>query len=113
EEYLDNFAEKNAQDRLKELESTVTSARQIHCDVEGLHEVMGEYLGLLKNTKRLFLLNLLVGMVRGLGMAIGATIVFGIIINVAVQVVDLNLPFISEWLAKFMLMVEENRHNVQ
>ncbi|WP_405753123.1 DUF5665 domain-containing protein [Anaerovibrio slackiae] len=46
-------------------------------------------------------------------MAIGATIVFGIIINVAVQVVDLNLPFISEWLAKFMLMVEENRHNVQ
>ena len=33
--------------------------------------------------------------------------------GVAVQVVDLNLPFISEWLAKFMLMVEENRHNVQ
>ena len=110
---MDNFAEKNAQDRLRELENTVTSARQIHCDVEGLHEVMGEYLGLLKNTKRLFFLNLLVGMVRGLGMAIGATIVFGIIINVAVQVVDLNLPFISEWLAKFMLMVEENRHNVQ
>ena len=110
---MDNFAEKNAQDRLKELESTVASARQIHCDVEGLYEVMGEYLGLLKNTKRLFFLNLLVGMVRGLGMAIGATIVFGIIINVAVQVVDLNLPFISEWLAKFMLMVEENRHNVQ
>ena len=110
---MDNFAEKNAKDRLSELESTVASARQIHCDVEGLHEVMGKYLGLLKNTKRLFLLNLLVGMVRGLGMAIGATIVFGIIINVAVQVVDLNLPFISEWLAKFMLMVEENRHNVQ
>ena len=110
---MDNFAEKNAQDRLRELENTVASARQIHCDVEGLYEVMGEYLGLLKNTKRLFLLNLLVGMVRGLGMAIGATIVFGIIINVAVQVVDLNLPFISEWLAKFMLMVEENRHNVQ
>lgn len=110
---MDNFAEKNAQDRLRELENTVASARRIHCDVEGLHEVMGEYLGLLKNTKRLFLLNLLVGMVRGLGMAIGATIVFGIIINVAVQVVDLNLPFISEWLAKFMLMVEENRHNVQ
>ena len=74
---------------------------------------MGEYLGQLKNTKRLFFLNLLVGMVRGLGMAIGGIIVFGIIINVAVQVVDLNLPFISEWLAKFMLMVEENRHNVQ
>ena len=110
---MDNFAEKNAKDGLSELESTVASARQIHCDVEGLHAVMGEYLGLLKNTKRLFLLNLLVGMVRGLGMAIGATIVFGIIINVAVQVVDLNLPFISEWLAKFMLMVEENRHNVQ
>ena len=53
---MDNFAEKNAQDRLKELESTVASARQIHCDVEGLHEVMGEYLGLLKNTKRLFFL---------------------------------------------------------
>ena len=103
---MDNFAEKNAKDGLSELESTVASARQIHCDVEGLHEVMGEYLGL-------FFLNLLVGMVRGLGMAIGATIVFGIIINVAVQVVDLNLPFISEWLAKFMLMVEENRHNVQ
>lgn len=110
---MDNFAEKNAKDWLSELESTVASARQIHCDVEGFHEVMGEYLGLLKNTKRLFFLNLLVGMVRGLGMAIGATIVFGIIINVAVQVVDLNLPFISEWLAKFMLMVEENRHNVQ
>lgn len=66
-----------------------------------------------KIPKDCFFLNLLVGMVRGLGMAIGATIVFGIIINVAVQVVDLNLPFISEWLAKFMLMVEENRHNVQ
>ena len=108
-----NFAEKNAKDGLSELESTVASARQIHCDVEGLHGVMGEYLRKKKNTKRLFFLNLLVGMVRGLGMAIGATIVFGIIINVAVQVVDLNLPFISEWLAKFMLMVEENRHNVR
>ena len=53
---MDNFAEKNAKDGLSELESTVASARKIHCDVEGLHEVMGEYLGLLKNTKRLFFL---------------------------------------------------------
>lgn len=110
---MDSFTEKHFKDEVDELESTVASARQIHRDVEGLHDVMGEYLKLLKDTRRLFLLNLLVGVVRGLGMAIGATIVFGIMINVAVQVVDLNLPFISEWLAKFMLMVEENRHNVQ
>lgn len=110
---MDSFTEKHFKDEVDELESTVTSARQIHRDVEGLHDVMGEYLKLLKDTRRLFFLNLLVGVVRGLGMAIGATIVFGIMINVAVQVVDLNLPFISEWLAKFMLMVEENRHNVQ
>ncbi|MGM9539478.1 DUF5665 domain-containing protein [Anaerovibrio sp.] len=110
---MGSFLGKNVSGSTNELEGTVASARQIHRDVEGLHEIMGEYLELLKNTRRLFLLNLLVGMVRGLGMAIGATIVFGIMLNVAVQVVDLNLPFISEWLAKFMLMVEENRHNVQ
>lgn len=32
---------------MDELESTVASARQIHRDVEGFHDVMGEYLKLL------------------------------------------------------------------
>ena len=32
---------------MDELESTVVSARQIHRDVEGFHDVMGEYLKLL------------------------------------------------------------------
>lgn len=82
-------------------------------DIFELTEVMNEYLGLLKNTKRLFLLNLAVGMVRGFGMAIGATIVFGIMVNIAVRVIDLDLPYLSSWVAQFMVMVEENRHNVQ
>ena len=38
---MDSFTEKPFKDEVDELESTVASARQIHRDVEGIHDVMG------------------------------------------------------------------------
>lgn len=52
--------------------------------------------------------NLLGGMFRGFGVAIGFTLLAAVMIILMSYIVQWNLPYISEFIAKVMKMVEFN-----
>lgn len=57
-------------------------------------------------------LNFLMGIVRGMGFFLGMTIVgavvFAVLMKTFKHVTHANIPIISEWLAKLVVMVQEN-----
>ncbi|NLK00656.1 MAG: hypothetical protein GX318_05395 [Clostridia bacterium] len=75
-----------------------------------LHSTLfGEHLEFLKDTKRLFILNFLLGLIRGLGMAIGFTILGAFVFYILRQIVVLNLPLISDFIAEIIRLVITNQ----
>lgn len=66
----------------------------------------------IKKPWKLIGLNFVMGVVRGigffLGMTIIGTIIFAILIKTFKKITQSNIPVISEWLAKIVVMVQEN-----
>lgn len=71
---------------------------------------IAEYVEYLEHPGKLLWTNFLIGIARGLGSTIGLAIVLGIIIYVLQNIITLNLPLISDWIAEFITMVQENYH---
>lgn len=69
---------------------------------------LAEYVELLGNTKRLLWINFIAGVARGLGIAVGFTILFALLVIFLNQLVTLNLPFIGDFLAQIVNMVQES-----
>jgi len=61
------------------------------------------------NKKEIFKRNLLAGIARGIGMAIGITIVTAIIIYMLQRLVKLNIPLIGEYIIQIVEIVERGR----
>lgn len=72
---------------------------------------LAEYVYLLKRPYRLMYINFLAGIARGLGMAIGFTILGALVLLVLQRLVLLNLPGISEFIATIVRLVELNLSN--
>lgn len=68
---------------------------------------LAEYVDYLHNTKRMLAVNLMAGVARGLGMAIGFTILGAIVIIALRQLVVLNLPLIGDFIAELVRIVNE------
>lgn len=68
---------------------------------------ISEYTEIIQNPKRLLLVNFVGGLARGLGMAIGFTILAAIIIYLIRQLV--NLPLIGKHIAELLNIVENYR----
>lgn len=68
---------------------------------------IAEYMMLLNNPRRFFWINLLGGVARGLGVALGATVVAAILISILQRVVVLNLPIIGDKIAEIVRIVQE------
>lgn len=68
---------------------------------------LAEYVEMLRDPKRLFWINFLAGAARGLGMAIGFTLLGALIIYFLQRLVLLNLPVISDFIADIIRMVRE------
>lgn len=66
-----------------------------------------EYLRLQSNPWRLLWFNFLAGLARGVGMAIGGTILFALLLYFLGRVAVWNLPLLSEFIANLVRMVEE------
>lgn len=66
---------------------------------------IAEYLQLLNNPLRLMYLNLLAGIARGVGMAIGFTVLAAVIIMILRELVVLNLPLIGGFIAEIVQIV--------
>lgn len=67
-----------------------------------------EYVEFLNNRRKMFYNNFLAGMARGLGMAVGFTILGAIFIYLLKWIVLLNLPLISDFIADLIQLVQDS-----
>ncbi|MDD2420975.1 MAG: DUF5665 domain-containing protein [Heliobacteriaceae bacterium] len=67
---------------------------------------IADYVTLLENPRRLLWLNFWAGVARGLGMAIGFTILGAIALILLRELVVLNLPLIGGFIAEVVQMVQ-------
>lgn len=65
-----------------------------------------EYLDLIQDTRKLIRMNLILGMARGLGMAIGFTLLGALVLFLLKQLIILNLPLISDFIAQIVKLVQ-------
>lgn len=68
---------------------------------------IAEYTEIINNPKRLLIVNFVGGLARGLGMAIGFTLLAGIVVYFIQQLVD--LPLIGEYIAELLNIIENYR----
>lgn len=80
--------------------------KKLSLDMEKMK--LAEYIELLNNPKRLLWVNFIAGVARGLGTAIGFTILFAIILYFLQKLVLLKLPLISDFIADIVRMVQNN-----
>lgn len=69
---------------------------------------IAEYVQYLNQPGRLLWSNFLIGIARGLGSTIGLAIVLGLLLFFLKHLLTLNLPIISDFIADFIFMVQEN-----
>lgn len=67
---------------------------------------LAEYVELLNNPWRLMYINFLAGLARGVGIAVGFTILGAIVLYFLRQLVMLNLPLIGSFIAEIVKMVQ-------
>ncbi|MBC8016230.1 MAG: hypothetical protein H7X79_10875 [Sporomusaceae bacterium] len=67
---------------------------------------IAEYMDLLERPVKLILINFIAGIARGLGIAIGATLVFALLLNFLRQIILLNIPGIGGFIAEIVSIVE-------
>jgi hypothetical protein len=69
---------------------------------------LAEYVTLLERPYRLLYINFLTGIARGLGIAIGFTILGAVLLIILQRLVMLNLPLIGKFIAEIVRLVELN-----
>lgn len=67
---------------------------------------IAEYVQLFERPFRLIVLNFVAGLARGLGIAIGATLIFALMIDFLRRLIMLNIPGIGNFIAEVMRIVE-------
>jgi len=67
---------------------------------------IAEYMDLLERPAKLILINFIAGIARGLGIAIGATVIFAVLLNFLHQLILLNVPGIGGFIAEIVRIVE-------
>ncbi len=105
------MAEEMEKEATKEKE-VVNMLEKINGRMEDITERIEEigiedYFDLLKSPRRLLFTNFIVGLARGLGFAVGATILGAIFLMVLFRLGELNLPVIGEFIARVIRIVQE------
>lgn len=67
---------------------------------------IAEYVQLLNSPRRLILINIMTGIARGVGIAIGVTIFTGTIVYFLQQLGALNLPVVGDFIAEIVRIVQ-------
>jgi len=68
---------------------------------------IAEYVELLQRPGRLLFINFLAGLARGLGIALGATLIFALTLEVMRRLIVLNIPGIGGFVAEVVRIVEQ------
>lgn len=66
---------------------------------------VAEYVELLRSPLRLMWVNILAGLARGVGFALGATLLSSFILYLLFRLAELNLPLIGEFIARIVMIV--------
>lgn len=69
---------------------------------------IAEYVDYLEHPFKLLWTNFLIGVARGLGGTIGLAIVVGVLLFLVQELIMLNLPGISDFIADFIIMIQDN-----
>ncbi|MEW6541756.1 MAG: DUF5665 domain-containing protein [Bacillota bacterium] len=80
--------------------------RQLSVAMEKMR--LAEYVTLLERPYRLLYINFLTGIARGLGIAVGFTILGAVVVLVLQRLVMLNLPLVGDFIAQIVRAVEIN-----
>ena len=67
-----------------------------------------EYVNLMEDPKRLLILNFVAGLARGLGIAVGFSILGAVAILILRRLVVLNLPLIGDFIAELIKLVNRS-----
>lgn len=68
----------------------------------------GDYIEYLENTKRMLVTNFISGLARGLGMAIGFSVLGAIAIYFLTKLANQNIPVIGDFITEIVRMVQDN-----
>ncbi|HHW07512.1 MAG TPA: hypothetical protein GXX34_08325 [Clostridia bacterium] len=68
---------------------------------------LAEYVEMLHDPKRLWKVNFLAGLARGLGAAVGFTVLGAVVLYLLQRLVLLNLPLIGDFIAELVRLVME------
>ena len=85
---------------------------KINKKVENIAERMeklkiAEYIDLLRKPKKFIWINFLAGTARGVGMAIGFTLIAALIVYILTQLAVVNIPIIGDYVAEIAKIVQE------
>lgn len=70
---------------------------------------LADYLELLEKPKKLIWINFVAGIARGLGFAIGTTIVFAIVIESLRRLILIKIPLINDYLIDLFRLIEQHK----
>lgn len=87
-----------------ELRSLTERLEKIAAHLERLN--IAGYVELLQEPRRLIFINLLAGISRGLGIALGATVVGAIFLYILGKLAQLNVPLIGDFIARIARIVQ-------
>lgn len=83
-------------DKLRELARTLEKMK------------FGDYIEYLENTKRMLVTNFISGLARGLGMAIGFSVLGAIAVYFLTKLANQNIPVIGDFITEIVRMVQDN-----
>jgi len=89
---------------MDELESANDRLRAIAMTLE--RAKLADYVQLMNNPWRLLWLNFIAGLARGVGIAIGGSLLVGLLLYLLSQIAILNLPLISDIIAEIVQLVQ-------
>ncbi|MBP2644642.1 MAG: hypothetical protein H6Q75_82 [Firmicutes bacterium] len=67
---------------------------------------LADYLALLQSPQKLIISNFIAGIFRGLGFALGTTIVFAIVVEMLRRIILVNIPVINEYLIDIIHLID-------
>ncbi|MBP2651174.1 MAG: hypothetical protein H6Q74_1999 [Firmicutes bacterium] len=87
----------NTDENIKRLE-------RVACRLEAIR--LADYLALLEKPKKLIFSNFIAGISRGLGFAVGTTIVFAVVVETLRRIILINIPVLNEYLVDIIHLID-------
>lgn len=84
----------------------VEKLERLSADLESAS--LAEYVEMLRRPRRMLVVNLMAGMARGLGMAVGFTFLGALVVYILTRSFIANLPIIGNFIAELVWIVQQN-----